>query len=319
MRTIELHAKQLFEGIDGILPTTLAIGDFDGVHLGHQEVLRTAKRIADENSEHAAVMIFHPHPRVILGMDGYDYLLTPIHHRLNLFAKAGMQTTYIVVFDREFSEWSAEQFVSVALKTLQVKNVVVGFDFRYGFRGLGTVESLKEHTNGETNVHIVPPFELDGEKVSSRRIRALLQFGNVSDAMNCLGRPFAVRGTVVAGDARGRTIGFPTANVLPVEMYVVPKLGVYAATFKLLNRDGTSGESMQAVMNVGIRPTFEGTNDVRIEVHIMDRQLDLYGCRVEVEWIECIREEQKFDTLDDLIMQIRADVQKAKQIFSQRS
>lgn len=315
MKFVELSALDLLNGIPDAPPVTLAIGDFDGVHRGHQSVLRTATETANLTDTRPAVMIFHPHPRVVLGLGAYEHLLTPLQHRVQLFARSGMETTYLVTFDRSFSEWPPEQFSRCLHETLNVRQVVVGFDFTYGFKGLGNVETLQADAGGRFGVQVVSPYEMDGEKVSSTRIRSLLNDGAVADAKACLGRAYSVRGTVVSGDARGRTIGFPTANVLPAEPYFLPRHGVYVAQMRIWNGSSFSEESMPAVMNVGKRPTFEGLPDIRIEVHLLDRSMDLYGKRVEVEWLSWIRAEQRFADADALVRQIRLDAETARAFF----
>lgn len=287
----------------------LAIGDFDGLHLGHREVIQRAVETAGKLRLSAAIMSFHPHPREVLGRgDGkYGLHITPLPEKLELFAKAGVDVTYIVNFDPAFSQISPSQFVEEVLVPLRVHTVVVGFDFRFGHNGSGNPDTLCEMASGRFAVEVVRPYHMDGEKVSSTLIRDCLEQGDVSRVGQLLGRNFALTGTVVHGAARGRQIGFPTANIELDGPYVVPANGVYAIRLEW------AGQLYFGVMNIGTKPTFEGDSTRRsLEAHLFDFSQTIYGESVKLELIDYIRAEKKFGSVDELVAQIRRDILTAK-------
>lgn len=287
----------------------IAIGDFDGVHTGHQEVLARASKSAALEQLSLAIMTFDPHPRKVLGIDKYDQLLTPTSHKLKIFADLGVKRTYLVTFNEPFMRLSPSQFVEEALIPLCPETVVVGFDFHFGYRAEGNPDLLCELGRGRFAVEVVRPYQLAGRnsKVSSTSIRDALSQGQVNEANLLLGRKYSLRGEVIHGDARGRTIGFPTANLRLTDAYLVPGNGVYAVYVQM------EGETYRGVMNIGVRPTFD-TGELRpsVEVHILDFSRDIYGQVMEVELVDFIRNERKFPSIDELIKQIQADVQTAR-------
>jgi riboflavin kinase/FMN adenylyltransferase len=285
----------------------MAIGDFDGVHLGHQEVIGRALYTAEQLHLPASIMTFDPHPRVVLGHEKYNELLTPIHKRMELFEQMGISYMYAVHFNTALMRLSPEQFVNEMLLPIGVDTVIVGFDFAFGYQGKGNPDTLCELSHGRFAVEVVRPYYIDGAKVSSTLIREALLNGNVAVATRLLGRRYSVRGKVVSGDRRGRTIGFPTANLALDEGYVKPLNGVYAvkAQVKGLNYD--------AVMNVGVKPTFAaGEQKPSWEVHVFDFEDQVYGETMTVELVEFLREERKFTSIDLLIAQIKEDAREAK-------
>jgi len=289
----------------------LAIGFFDGVHLGHSEVIKTAVRLAGQRGQRAAVLTFDPHPRVVLGKDAYHTTLTPLERKLERFAELGIEVAYVVSFDIGFSQVSAEQFVKRLLAPLRVRSVVVGFDFRFGHRGQGDPSLLREYAGGAIDVRVIEPVYLDGMKVSSTRIRDLLAQGDCEQAALLLGRPYEVAGTVIHGQARGRLIGFPTANLSAEERYVVPRHGVYAITAV------RGAETYGGVINVGVRPTVdEPGGETKLEAHLFDFDGDLYGSRLTVRFHKYIRPERKFASLDELAAQIKQDAADARAILA---
>jgi riboflavin kinase/FMN adenylyltransferase len=293
----------------GISPKkqVLAIGDFDGVHLGHREVIGRALYTAEQQNLPASIMTFDPHPRVVLGQVKYKELLTPIGNRMELFEQMGLSYMYAVHFNEAMMHLSPEQFIDDILVPLGVQSVIVGFDFHFGFQGKGNPDMLTELSNGKFAVEVVRPYQIDGAKVSSSLVREALQQGDMSTATRLLGRRYSIRGKVVGGHQRGRTIGFPTANIQPEECYVKPINGVYAvkALVKGLHYDG--------VMNIGVRPTFTtGEPAPSWEVHLFDFAEDIYGETVTVELIEFIREERKFDSIEQLVAQIKQDAETVK-------
>ncbi|WP_373229546.1 bifunctional riboflavin kinase/FAD synthetase [Cohnella sp.] len=312
-------AGALPEGARKEVGISLAIGFFDGVHLGHLEVIRQAVAIAKQQGLVPAVMTFDPHPRVVLGQGSqYHTVLTPLEDKLSLLSDAGVEAAYIIQFNRAFSEVTAEQFVKSFITPIGVKATTVGFDFSFGHRGEGNAEALRLHGNGEIGVHVVSPVFLDGEKVSSTRIRDQLSEGECIEASNLLGRPYEVKGTVVHGQARGRLLGFPTANVLPEQPYVIPRSGVYAVHVDVLSESGASEARYKGVINVGNRPTFDAPGgEIKLEAHIFDYTGDLYGRQLALTFFAYLRPEKKFDSIEQLIEQIKQDAADARKLLSE--
>lgn len=292
---------------------SLAIGFFDGVHLGHAEVVRRAVEQARERGQTPAVLTFDPHPRVVLGKDQYHTVLTPFPGKLELFETLGVEMALVLTFTPDFSQVSAERFVRDLLVPLGVGTAVVGFDFRFGHRGLGDAGLMSRASGGAIDVQVVEPVYLSGAKVSSTRIRELLDAGRCEEASQLLGRPFEVQGTVVHGRALGRQLGFPTANLELASPYFIPRYGVYAVT--------VTGEGIAAplggVINVGLRPTVDKPGgEPKLEVHLFDFSGDLYGKRLTVRFQSFLRPEMKFDSLDALIAQIGRDADEARKTLS---
>ncbi|MFM1650865.1 bifunctional riboflavin kinase/FAD synthetase [Brevibacillus sp. B_LB10_24] len=288
-------------------PCSLALGYFDGVHIGHRRVIQKAIDVAALSGWRSAVMTFDPHPREVLGQTGYTRYLTPLEEKLEQIEKMGVDIVYIVTFDIPFSSIYPEDFINEFLMPLQVKHVVVGFDYTFGYRGMGTALTLQEKSAGRYGLDIIGPVNRLGEKVSSTVIREYLHDGDVEQARLLLGRPYKVKGTVVHGDKRGRSIGFPTANIRVDKPYLIGKNGVYGVRFTL------EGRAYQGVMNVGIKPTFELEKKLKsLEVHLFDFDEDIYGKEVEVEFLFFMRDEQKFAGVESLIAQIEQDVTEAR-------
>ena len=299
---------------------SLAVGFFDGVHLGHQEVIRQAVSLAKQQGLVPAVMTFDPHPRVVLGQGSqYTTVLTPVEDKLELFAELGVEAAYVIHFDRPFSEVTAERFVKSLIVPIGVRTAVVGFDFKFGYRGEGNAEALREFGEGGIQVHVVSPVYNDGVKVSSTRIREKLAAGDPRAAKLLLGRPYEIQGVVVHGDARGRQLGFPTANVKPEQPYVVPMNGVYAVEVRVLPKGGSTGaeERYHGVLNVGVRPTFDAPGgQLKLEAHLFDFSGDLYGREIALIFHSFIRQERKFESIDQLVAQITNDAEQAKALLA---
>lgn len=291
----------------------LAIGEFDGVHLGHREVISRAVERGNDLQLPAAIMTFHPHPRQVLGLDKYTQLLTPLSAKQEQLRELGVHTTYVVEFNESFMRVTPEQFVEQMLVPLGVNTVFVGFDFTFGFKGAGTPDTLCDLAKGRFAVEVIRPYLLHGEKVSSTQIRSLLLNGDVEEASTLLGRPYKLQGTVVHGDGRGRTIGFPTANVEVNEAYVIPARGVYAVQATV------RGRKVGGVMNVGVKPTFD-TELLQpvLEAHLFDFSESIYDEKIDVELLSFIRHERKFDSVQELISQIGKDAEEARSIYAQR-
>ncbi|RKD24274.1 riboflavin biosynthesis protein RibF [Ammoniphilus oxalaticus] len=289
-------------------PNVMAIGYFDGVHQGHRRVIQMAIDKAKQKEVMSAVMTFHPHPREILGQSGYTRYLTPLEAKLALFKQLGVQRAYVVHFDIPFSSIYPEEFVNEFLIPLQARQLVVGFDYTFGYKGKGTAYTLKELSEGRYEVDVISPIALLGEKVSSTMIREYLYGGRVEEANDFLGRPYRVQGRVIHGEKRGRQIGFPTANLQLDDPYLIPKTGVYGVNVSV------DDQNYFGVMNIGIKPTFEHEKiEKSLEAHLFDFNGDLYEREIKVDFLFFIREEQKFAGVDQLVAQIQLDVAYAKQ------
>ncbi len=285
------------------LQQILAIGDFDGVHLGHQEVIERSLRIAHQCDLPASIMTFHPHPREVLGQSKYRKLLTPLNKKMELFRNIGIDRTYIVHFDSAFMRLSPQQFVQEILIALAVHSVVIGFDFTFGHLGQGNPDSLYALSQEQFSIEVVKPYHIEDQKVSSTFIRDALHLGHIERVTKFLGRPYSLKGSVVQGHQRGRTIGFPTANIHLNESYVIPMKGVYVV------HAITRGITYGGVMNIGVKPTFEQEAVETIEVHLFDFNQDIYGEDIEVHILQFLRHERKFDSIEQLVHHIHEDVE----------
>jgi riboflavin kinase / FMN adenylyltransferase len=277
-------------------PRRVAIGTFDGVHLGHREVIGGAD----------TVVTFEPHPLAVLAPDKMPRLITPFAIKRDLIAALGVEELVVIPFDRDFSRKPAEEFVGeVLVGMLGAEQVAVGENFRFGKDQGGTPDLLRSYEEFETRV--VPIVQVGGERVSSTRIRKLVcEDGHMAAAARLLGAPFSFEGEVVTGDRRGRELGMPTANIVPDPKLVVPANGVYASW----------AHGHPAAVNVGVRPTFDSDRGVLIEAYLLDYSGDLYGETLRVTFIERLRGEKRFDSVDDLVAQMRLDVEQAREIAS---
>lgn len=312
MEVIHLKYPHQLQQRESMQPYSLALGFFDGVHLGHQAVIATAKQEGDKRKIPTAVMTFDPHPSVVLGGRNEKVIyITLLQQKLQLFKEQGVDTVFVVHFTSDFAKLSPSDFVDTFIRALNIQHVTAGFDFSFGAFGKGTMEDMRTLSNGDYDVTVVDKKADDVEKISSTRIRKLLKEGDMEAARILLGRPFEVTGMVVHGDKRGRTIGFPTANVQALEGVYIPASGVYAVRLNVQNNwyDG--------VCNVGYKPTFKDPNDkqLSIEVHILNFEKNIYGEEVKVAWYERIRSERKFDGIEALKTQIEQDKQQAIQYF----
>jgi len=304
------HDTNLTDDVKG---GVLAIGNFDGVHLGHQAVIQKAKEIALEKGVNCNVVTFEPHPRRFFVPNAEPFALTPYRSKVHLLEKMGIDHLFILHFNQTFSERSAEEFVeSVLVNDLQVKDVVVGHDYVFGHNRKGDVHLLKElGLLKKFDVHEVAEVLLeDGSSCSSSRIREYLQNGKPQKAAKILGHPWQIEGRIEHGDARGHDVGFPTAN-LHLGECLHPKEGVYAIRCQMTEDRGHK----MGIANFGKRPTFDG-KDIVFEVHIFDFDQEIYGEYLMVELIDFIRPEQKLHSVEELHQQIEKDVVKVKAILS---
>lgn len=305
-----------FDDVPGDLgPTVVTIGNFDGVHLGHQHVLQQARATADELAVPKVVVVtFDPHPIAVLRPEHAPPTLTNIPTRLRLLEEAGVDAVLVVPFDRDIAAWTPEEFIDrVLVGSLHARAVVVGANFRFGNRAAGDVALLR--TAGESRGFVVEGIALDGgpQVWSSTYIRNCLAAGDVAGASEALGRPFTVRGVVVKGDERGRELGFPTANVPTPVDGAAPADGVYAGRLTRLD----SGETYPAAISVGTNPTFDGERERRVESYVLDRDdLELYGVGVEVAFVDRLRGMVKFEGIDALVETMHGDVRRAREILT---
>jgi riboflavin kinase/FMN adenylyltransferase len=271
----------------------IAIGTFDGVHVGHREVIGDAD----------TVVTFEPHPMTVIHPEAVPKLIMPFAVKRDVIEGLGVEELIVIPFDEEFASVDPEAFCTEVLAgRLGAVEVSVGENFRFGAKAKGTPEMLAAHDEFETRV--VPLIEVEGESVSSTRIRALLAAGEVEQAAVYLGAPFMFEGEVVGGDRRGRTLGFPTANIVPDDALVCPGHGVYAAF----------ANGRPAAVNVGVRPTFETGRGVLIETYIIDHTEDLYGKVLRVAFAKRLRGEKRFAGTEELIAQMHRDVEEAREV-----
>ncbi len=290
----------------------VALGNFDGVHRGHQAVLKIAKNIARGLNAPLGVLVFEPHPRVFFQPETAAFRLTLLSEKARQLGMSGVDVVMAFEFDQEMADTSAENFVIEILgNRLGVRHVVVGQDFRFGKDRAGDTNMLRlvaEQHGFEAT--LVAPCRVDGEICSSSRVRSCLRRGKPGQAADLLGHWWTLEGEVLTGDKRGRQLGFPTAN-LSLQDYVEPLFGVYAVRIALKDETGSVTELHDGVANIGRRPTFD-KDDVTLEVHIFDFSDDIYGSFVSVSLVEFIRPEKKFDGLDSLKAQIARDSSQAR-------
>ncbi len=272
-------------------PRRVAVGEFDGVHLGHRQVIAGSD----------TVLTFEPHPMAVIRPEAAPKLLTSLEVKAELIGALGVEELVVIPFDRAFAARSAQEFIDeILVSRLQAGHVSVGENFRFGHRAGGDPAMLAADSRFETR--IVEMVEVDGEIVSSSHIRALILAGEVGHATRFLGSPFTLRGEVVTGDRRGRALGFPTANLIPDESLVCPGHGVYAAR--------AGGDC--AAVSVGVRPTFGTGRSVLIEAFILDQDVDLYGRQLTIEFLERLRGERRFDSVEALVAQMHRDVEQTR-------
>lgn len=304
MKVLEGHYRN-WPPLDG--PTAVTIGVYDGVHLGHQRVLEALGSAGLP----VVVVTFRDHPVRVISPEGAPKLLTSIDRRIEILEGLEVAATAVVDFDDDFRLLPAEEFIEkVLVATLRAQRIAVGKDFRFGHQQAGDVPMLR--SMGVQHGYVVDDVEIleEGVPVRSTVIRALLREGHAKAARRLLGRPFRLVGTVVQGDQRGRSIGFPTANLEIADDLLIPGSGVFAV------RAFIDGIDREGVVNIGRRPTFGGTESV-VEAHIFDFSGDLYGQQISIDFIERLRSEQKFAGIDELVNAIRLDVAAARNLLEE--
>ena len=274
-------------------PRHVAIGTFDGVHVGHRQVIDRAD----------TVLTFEPHPLSVIHPDATPKLIMPFDIKRDVIEGLRVEELVVIPFDRGFSTIPAEEFCSqILIETLGAEKVSVGENVRFGAKAKGDPEMLAARPEFEERV--VPLVELEGEIVSSSRIRSLIAAGDIDLANRCLGAPFLLEGPVVEGEGRGRTLGFPTANLVPQDDLVIPGHGVYAAF----------ANGQPAAVNVGVRPTFETGRGLLIEAYLIDFDGDLYGKTLRIAFIARLRGERRFPGAEELIAQMHRDTEAAREL-----
>ena len=299
-----------YENAEIARPTVLTLGVFDGLHLGHQLIVSRVVERARAVGAVPTVVTFDPHPRAVLHPESAPPLLQTFDQKVEAFGVLGIEQAIVVRFTREFAEVRAEEFLKdVVHERLQAREVYLGRGFAFG-RGREGDITLLRRVSRELGFHAdeVPEVRLRGQRISSSRIRELLAAGRVNLARRMLGRPYGVEGRVVRGAERGRTIGFPTANLRP-DNRVIPRVGVYVTATLI------EGSWRRSVTNVGVRPTFEKEAEPSVETFVMDWGGDLYGDVVRVRFLHRLRDEQRFSSVAELKRQIDADAERARKYF----
>ena len=286
----------------------VAIGNFDGVHVGHRALVRRARELADARGLAAVALTFDPHPSAVLSPHGAPPQLTSMDRRAQLLADAGADATVALPFTRELAQLTPDAFYDeILIAGLRARAIVVGYDFAYGKDRAGNTETLR--ARDRATVDVIEPVTVAGEVASSSHVRAHLRAGDLPAAERLLGRRWDVDGTVVHGAKRGRAIGIPTANIRPdADLPIAP--GIYAVTLS-----AAGGPPMPAVASLGTNPTFVDQGALVLEVHVLDFDGDLYDQHTRTTFVARLRDETKFDSVDALLVQIRRDIDAARQVL----
>ncbi|MBQ9124951.1 MAG: bifunctional riboflavin kinase/FAD synthetase [Acholeplasmatales bacterium] len=272
-------------------PVCAAVGNFDGVHLGHQKLIEECKR----HGYKSAVLTFYPHPSVFLKKIPNYPLVTPLEHKVDILSRMGIDYLIVVEFNDDMADMPKEEFIEY-MKFMNIKSCVCGYDFTFGRRAEGNISDLRE----VFEFYEVKKFVFDDVRVSTTYIRELISIGNVYEANRLLGRHFSIRGKVKFGTQQGRVIGFPTANI-DYKNYFLPETGVYFVNVKF------EGILYLGMCNIGHNPTFNFSYNKRVEVNIFGLDADIYGDEIEIYFVQRIRNEMKFENVNDLIKQLKID------------
>lgn len=282
----------------------IALGNFDGVHTGHQKLIKQTIKRAKEKNVKASILIFRENTeKTIKGENSNKKLLTSNSYKYEILQSLGIDLIYEIKFDEAFMKLDPEVFLNDFLyKNLKVKGIVVGYDYRFGYKARGDLESLKSFTDKKNiSLDIIEAYKKNGKVVSSTLIRSLVENGSVGEAQDLLGRPFAIIGKVSHGKNLGKKMGFPTANIMPKKQYILPKYGVYDTDVIIDNK------KYKAATSVGNNPTFKNEG-VKIEANILDFNQDVYGKIIRIDFIKRLRDMLVFDNVEDLFEQIKRDV-----------
>jgi riboflavin kinase/FMN adenylyltransferase len=301
-------------------PIAITIGNFDGIHKGHQRLMQDLRVLAHGLNAKPVIVTFVPHTLLVVRPDIDLQCLTTLEEKLALTDRYGhISDSMVISFTPEVAKLSANDFLDCLRERFIIRGMVVGSDFSFGHNRMGDINFLQHY--GQEHDILVQPIQLeaaDHERISSTRIRTLVREGNISEANALLGHPVIISGMVVKGDQRGRTIGFPTANLLPEPYKLLPANGVYVARVHrgtMLERDGIYDNPVyNSVVNIGVRPTFDGQKRL-VEAHLLDVDLELYDRHITLDLIARLRDERRFAGIDALKAQITSDVQQARQIF----
>ncbi len=308
----------VFDNIDNISPKKnriITLGSFDGVHLGHQEIIRFMKERASKNNLDVTVVSFEPHPRKVLNPNYVFEELTTYEEKRFLFEKFGVDSFVVLKFDEKMAQLDSNEFLTKVLyEKIGFDEIVVGFDHRFGKGRDGGEETIRSFcAANKLECFKIQPVVLDEEKVSSSRIRELVKSGDVSRGNILLNHNYTMQGKVIHGVSRGTQLGFPTANLeIKSNSKLLPSKGVYAVTAEV------NGVEYAGVLNSGLRPTFDNSKVVFHEVHIFNFSRDIYGEELKIQIIEKLRNELKFASVDDLISQINKDIKQAKSVIENR-
>lgn len=304
MKTFVINDQQLPNECNDFVA---CIGFFDGLHLGHQALIQKTKAIAKEKGIKSGMITFFPHPSSVLQHKQVMYL-TPTYLKTQLLESFGLDYLIIVNFTQEFSKQTGATFIETILCQLPLKHLVVGFDFRFGYLGKGDVHLLTQSQNC-FDVNVIEQVGDNVNKISSTLIKSLISNGDVALAHQYLTRPHQVRGQVIKGNQRGRTIGFPTANIDVYDDVIIPLKGVYVAQVTY------NQNQYPAMVNIGHNPTFNAKHDVSIEAYILDFNETIYGHTLTIHFLQRIRDEKKFNSIQELINQLNEDKQKTLDFF----
>jgi len=295
------------------LNAVVTVGSFDGLHPGHFKILDEVKNVVKDLKGSSYVITFEPHPRNVLSKDFGLRILTSLSEKIKILEEAGIENLVVLNFTKEFSQLTSDEFIrQIIVDKIGAAHMVIGHDHKFGKDRLGDVRKLSEVGKFYNfSVTDVPPESIDGEIISSSKIRTALAAGDLIIANKFLGRNYSLEGIVVAGMKRGRTLGFPTANIQPDDSNkAIPKNGVYVVKCDLEDK------VLPGVMSIGTRPTFENNQEQILEVHLLDFNRDIYGKQFRIEFIKRLRDEEKYASKEDLIKQMQIDKQSAADVFS---
>ncbi|UXZ09403.1 bifunctional riboflavin kinase/FAD synthetase [Clostridium perfringens] len=288
--------------------TYVALGSFDGIHKGHLALINKSNELSRKNDSLSMVYTFKNHPRKFINKEGAPKLLVTLHEKIRILEDLNVDLSSFVEFNKKFMELEPEEFIENLIKNYNVRGIVVGFNYRFGHKNKGDVKLLKELCDLKgLELYVIEPFTYKSEVVSSTRIRKALSEGELEDANNMLGRYFSLNGEVVSGKKIGRTINFPTANLKNNDEIILPKIGVYYTNVEV------NGEIYKGITSVGNNPTVNGKNTT-VETHILNFDEDIYGKHIKLYFIRKIRNEKKFNSLEELKEQLIKDKNSQKKV-----
>lgn len=289
------------------MPLSCCIGEFDGIHLAHQQLIQKTVDFSLKNNTKSAMIFFEPHPYLVFNSNCSDYILTDLYCKEKISYSCNIDFLLVIPFDIDVSKLSPEDFINSYLLKLNIKKLYIGFDFRFGFKAMGSVDDIRKLTSIDTEV--VEQIDYKNNKLSSTLVRKYLHEGNVTDANNALGHDFFIHGEVVHGFGRGHELGFPTANIQTADIILKPKNGVYIVDIEI------DGIIYHGICNVGNNPTFNGDKKT-IEVYIDNFNDDIYGKKVSVYFKKYLRDDSKFNSKEELVNQLKKDLINLKNFFN---